>query len=314
MAAPLSYDRVLSALRRLFPFELTITRSAGAAPAAGDSKIGREMGSIAWMVARATDYVEAMAVELFPDTVVESITRWERIARIASNTTTALADRRNKVVAVFQRSAGIQFTRLQEMLFPVLDLPSAEDVVLIEHDRGQLNIGMMEVGGDHTLSPVALSSTAYIERIDTPWPSTVDDMGVRVHLIFSAFALATTAATLTSPNGTVWSITLTAADAYYETRTEFLDETAGGTWTLALTDSSTTSTFVQWELNVSNDTDSRQIYNFYAYCDESIAGTPDIQEAQRLFNRTALAHMNSKVITSEAFIVDLSLVDREPVE
>ena len=58
-----------------------------------------------------------------------------------------------------------------------------------------------------------------------------------------------------------------------------------------------------------------RFYNFYCYRDPALAGTPDLIEAQRLFGRTALAHMRAFIIQSLAFVAGdpHSLAGRDPV-
>lgn len=311
MTAPLSFDRVLGALRRLFPFEVTITRPAGIAPAVGDSSVGREMGSIAWMIARAADRVDAMFDEIFPDTATESIARWEAITRTASNAALAIDARRARVLSVLRRSGGVQLSRLAATLYGVLGFSAPEDVVFTEVTRGQIDAASTLESAVSSLS-IPSVAPALVVTLGALYPGKVDDTGVRVYIEVSA--VGTPTVTLTSPLGTVWNITLTAAAAYYENRTAFLGEPAAGYWRLSIVDSSGGKTLTRWAITVSNDVDRGQIYNFFAYRDMSLPGTPDIQEAQRLFNRSALGHMSPSVITAEAFVFDDSLFDREPLE
>lgn len=312
MTAPASYDRVLSTLRRLFAFPVTITRPAGAAPAAGDSSIGRELGTIAWMIARATDRVEAMYAELFPTTVVETIARWEKVTLRPSNPALSIADRRARVLSVLRRSNGVQPSRLAAALYAVLKLPSANDVVFFETLRAQIDAALTLESPTGLGLAIPTAAPALTLALGAPWPGKVDDLGVQVYIEVSA--IGTPTVTLTSPSGTVWNITLTGASGTYENRTAFLNEPAGGQWKLSLIDSSGGKTASRWSVRVSNGVDAGQIYNFFVYCDPALSPTPDVQEAQRLLNRTALAHMNPSVIVNEAAIDRVSACDTEPVE
>ncbi len=310
MAAPSSYDRVLGALTRMFPWAVTITRPAGAAPAAGDSSVGRELGTIAWVMGRVVDRLEAVKAELFPDTADESISRWEKIARVATNTGLALASRQDKVLAVFRRLSGPRLDQLASMLLSIFDLTTVDDVEFIETYREQIDNALTQDSGVIAVSITTTATTLYYGK---PWPGYVDDTGVRIYLEVSAYASPTV--TLTSPAGTIWTIPITGTATWYENRTAFLDEPAGGTWKLVYTESSGTKTLTRVKLLMSDTIDSAQIYSFYAFRDPLLSGTPDIQEAQRLFNRTALGHMNAFAIQSTAFIVgsQYSLVGRDPV-
>jgi hypothetical protein len=312
VTAPLSYDRVLAALRRLFAVPVTITRPAGAAPAAGDSSIGKELGSIAWMAARAMDRGDAMYNELFPDTATETIDRWERNTLRPTNPALSLDERRARVLSVLRRSSGVQPSRLAVALYAVLGLDSPDDVVFFETLRAQLEPAMTLESFVPLDFAIPSSAPALVTHLGAPWPGVVDDTGVRVYIEVSGPGDST--ATLTSPTGTVWNIGAIGASGYYENRTAFLDEPAGGTWKLGLLNSVGGKTLTRWELRVSNDVDSAQIYNFFVYCDPALSPTPDVQEAQRLLNRTALAHMSPSVIVNEACVCDVSACDMEPVE
>ncbi len=310
MAAPSSYDRVLGALTRIFPWAVTITRPAGVAPAAGDSSIGRELGTIAWVMGRVVDRLEAIKDELFPDTADESISRWEKIARVATNTGVALATRQDKVLAVFRRLSGPRLDQLASMLLSIFDLTTVDDVEFVETYREQIDLATTQ---DSVVIAAAISTTAAVLYYGKPWPGYVDDTGVRIYIEVSGYTAPTV--TLTSPAGTAWTIPITGTATWYENRTAFLGAPASGTWTLSYVESTGTRTLTRVKLTVSNTIDSAQIYNFYAFRDPLLAGTPDIQEAQRLFNRTALGHMNTFAIQSTAFIVGSanSLVGRDPV-
>lgn len=312
MSAPLSFDRVLSALRQLFPIWVSITRPAGVAPAAGDSSIGKELGSLAYIAARLNDRVEAMLAELFPNTASESIARWELTTRTAAgNSNLTLAQRQARVLSVLRRSGGVQLTALANALYAVLGLSSPDLITFFEPLREQIDAALtLESGPLGTAIP---TTPALYQTLGAPWPGVVDDLGVQVYLELSAFG--TPVATLTSPAGIVWTIPVTSAADYYENRIAFLGQVAGGQWTLAISDASGGKTLTQWSIRVSNDIDSAQIYNFFLYRDLSLPGVPDTAEAQRQFNRAAMGHMSPYVVEREAFVVgDIhSLTSREPI-
>jgi hypothetical protein len=118
--------------------------------------------------------------------------------------------------------------------------------------------------------------------------------------------------TLRSPSGTTWTV---HAQGFYNNRVDFLGEPAGGEWLLTVSDTTGTPHLTEFTLLVSNDVDSRQIYNFYALYPYPHGGTPDLVEAQRQFQRTALAHLRPLVTQRTTCIVDdpQSLVGVNPV-
>lgn len=312
MTAPLSYDRVLGALRRLFAFPVKITRPGGALPAPGDSSIGREIGSIAWMGARAMDRGDAMYAELFPDTTVETIDRWERNTLRPVNPPISLDERRARVLAVLRRSGGVQPDGLAEALYAVLDLDSPDQIIFFETLRAQIDAALtLELPFPGIVLP---SIPPAVEiGLGKPWPGVVDDLGVQVYI--QTTGPGTVTATVTSPSGTIWNIgALPSLTGQYENRITFLGEDAGGTWKVGLINSVGGNTLEFVSIRVSNDVDSAQIYNFFVYRDMSLPGTPDIQEAQRIVDHTALAHMSPSVTTNEACVVDINACDTEPVE
>lgn len=317
MTAPLSYDRVLGALRRLFAFPVTITRPGGALPAPGDSSIGRELGSIAWMAARANDRGDALYAELFPDTTVETIDRWERNTLRPVNPPLTLQERQDRVLSVLRRSGGVQPAGLAEALYAVLDLDSPEQLVFFETIRAQIDAALtLELAGSGLgsfLFDVSIPPSGAEIGLGKPWPGVVDDLGVQIYL--QTVGPGDTTVTVTSPSGTVWNIgVMPSLSGQFENRTAFLGEVAGGTWRIGLTNSVPGKVVTFFSIRVSNDVDSAQIYNFFVYRDMSLPGTPDVQEAQRIVDHTALAHMSPSVIINEACVADVSACDTEPVE
>jgi len=71
----------------------------------------------------------------------------------------------------------------------------------------------------------------------------------------------------------------------------------------------------EFRLLVSNDVDSGQIYNFFVLRDPTLPGTADLVEAQRQFNRTALANMRAFVIETLSLTHgdSHSLMGRDPM-
>lgn len=311
MTAPTSYDRVLTALRRLFAWPVTLTRPGGALPPLTDSSVGRELGSIAWMGARANDRGEAMYTEIFPDTTVETIERWEKVTLRPTVPDLTLDERRQRVLAVLRRTSGVQPLGLSTSLLGVLDLTDIDQVIFFETIRAQIDAALtVELGGINM--PIPIGTPAEIS-VDVPWPGVVDDLGVQVYIQTIGPGIPT--ATLRSPEGTVWNVgNIPSLYGYFETRTEFTGERAGGKWTLALFNSDPGNVLTFFSIRVSNDIDAGQIYNFFVYRDMSLPGTPDVQEAQRIVEHTALAHMNPSVIINDACVVDVNFCDTEPVE
>jgi hypothetical protein len=298
MTAPSSYARILAALKRISPpWPFTDT----------DTSVGMELGSIATALGMAADPLDGALDEVFPDTTTELIDRWEQVTRVPTRTADAIADRRTRVLSVLRRSSGARLDQLEKMLAGPFDL-DIEDIIFVEQLRQFIDDALT-----NTITGTwAITGTARTFNLGKPWPGDVDDTGVRVYVAISA--LGTPTVTLTSPEGTTWAVPVTATSGWYENRDDFLDERAGGKWTLSVANGSAVN-LTEAALLVSNDVDAAQIYNFFAYRDPNIAGDADITEAQRLFRRTAHGHMNAAVIQSLAFTVDdeYSLVDRDPV-
>ncbi len=295
MTAPASYARVLAALRRLSPVWPS-TES--------DTAVGKELGSVATAIGMLADPLDGALDEVFPDTTTQLIDRWEHIARVPTRTADDIDVRRTRVLSVLRRSSGARLDQLEKMLAGPLDCETA-DIIWVETLRAFIEDALTETN----TTTVATPATVLMGK---PWPGVIDDTGVRLYVALSA--LGTPTVTLTSPAGTVWAVPVTAATGWYETRTAFLGEPAGGTWTVTATNGSSVNV-TELRLLVSNDIDSAQIYNFFAYRDPDLAGDPDWTEAQRLFHRTALAHMRAFVIQRLGFIVGdpHSVVGREPV-
>ncbi len=294
----MSLARVKAALRRLSPpWPSTET----------DTSVGKELDSIALAVSMGADPLDTALDETFPDTTEELIDRWELVTRNPVRTTDDIDTRRARVLAVLRRTAGPRLDQLEAMLAAPFDL-AVEDIIFYEQTREMIEDGITET--DTTTYAITGSPTEIV--MGEHWPGVIDDTGVRIYVAISA--VGTPTMTLTSPVGTVWDIPVDATTGWYETRTAFLGEVAGGTWLVTASNGSSVN-ITELRLLVSNDVDSAQIYNFFAYRDPTLAGDADIREAQRLFHRTTLAHMNAHVIQSIGFTVDdeYSLVDRDPV-
>jgi hypothetical protein len=272
-----------------------------------DSAVGKELGSVATAIGMAVDRYDQVPNEMFPDTAEETLDRWEAVTRRATNTTDSLAARRARVLAVLRRTSGPRLDQLAKMLAAPLGLDEA-DIVWVEGLRANIEAALMQENSDTH----AITSTPTIIPMGKPWPGVVDDTGVRIYLALSA--LGTPTVTVTSPEGTVWTVDVTAASGWYQNRTDFEGEIAGGTWTVSIANGSSVN-LTDLKLLVSNNVDAAQIYNFFAFCDPDLSATPDLIEAQRLFHRTALGHFRAFVTQSLAFTVGdpHSLVGRDPV-
>lgn len=293
-----TYDRLFAMLRRLSPPWPSTDE---------DTSVGRELGSIASAMTPAAERVDDLWNELFPDRASETLARWEFITRTPIRTSDDDATRQARILSVLRRASGPRIDQLGKMLAAVMDL-DVGDIQFIEQLRSDIEAVLT-----HTDSTVrALSGTPTLVSMGEPWPGVVDDTGVRLYVKLSA--LGTPTVTLTSPQGTTWTVPVDSTEDWYETRSTFLDDLAGGRWTVSAANGSAVN-LEELRLLVSNDIDAAQIYNFFAYRDPGLAGTPNIPESHRLFHRTALGHMNSHVIESLAFTVDdpYSLVDRDPV-
>lgn len=296
MPAPLSLARVLAALRWLSPSFPDVSTT--------DTSAGKELNSIATIAARAVDRFDVMFDELWPQLATETIDRWLKIAKVNLPATASLAEKRAKVVTVFRRSNGVDLVRLAKSLAPLFDLTDAQ-VEFIEAMRSSIDDALTES------SFVLGAASPATAQLGKPWPGVIDDTGVRVYVDVSTIAASTV--TLKHPDGTTWTIPLTATTGWYENRTLFLGKAPAGLWTLSYTAAG--GVLNRWKLCVSNDVDAAQIYYFYARRNPDISGTPDLLEAQRIFTLTALAHMRTYVCERNRMIVDddKCLVDREPI-
>jgi hypothetical protein len=300
MALPLSFDRVLAALQRLSPsFPSTDA----------DKDAGCELHAIAVPIGRAADRVDAAIDEIFPDTASDP-SRWERLLRLPVRPTDAISQRRARLLSVLRRSSGPRLDQLRAMLAPVLDL-APEDLAFYEATRAQIEAALTLTTG--AISAPLVSGAA--AELGAYWPGAVDDPGVRIYIAVDAAGAYPF--TLTAPDGTSWaSATALATPAawYQSPREVFRGKRAGGRWRLAIAPTGGVGHLTEFRIMVPNDVDARQIYYFAAYRDPSLGGAPDIAEATRLLRKTALAHMEARVIERRAFIAGdaHSLAGREP--
>lgn len=299
MSAPTTLAKVKAAFLRHLPSFFS-------------GKLLLEAGSFSVALARANDYVEAIYAELFPDTVTAtSIDRWEFVTRVPTRSADDIATRRARVLGKVRRVNGPQLARLDATLASILAVTPGT-VAFIETMRSTIEAALTEFSGG-LATPLPTTAPGAVFTMGKPYPGVIDDTGVRIYLAFSPEAAPS--ATLTHPDGTAWTFTPNAAAKWYETRSIFLGKAAAGTWTLAVYDASGIGVLSEWRFLASNNIDSGQIYNFYVYRDPTLAGTPDIVEANSQFARYALGHMKTAVAQRTSFIVDdsMSLADREPV-
>lgn len=286
MSLPAAFDRVLALLKRISPSWPSLD---------SDKSTGQEMGSIAVVLGMAADAVDAVIDEIFPDTTTFLIDRWEKITRVATRVGDDMDVRRARVMSVLRRVSGPRIAQLEKVLASLLDL-DVSDMVWVEQERSFIEDALTETTGAVALA-VPTTAPNLTVLIGKPWPGVVDDFGVKVYLDLSS--VGTTVATLTSPSGTAWTIPVTAS-GWYQTRTVFEGEKAGGNWKLSIRDSSA-PTLNEYRLLVSNAVDSGQIYNFFVLRDPGLAGSPDLVEAQRQFRHMALGNMRAFVVETMAF-------------
>lgn len=301
MSLPASFTRVLGMLRRISPPWPSTD---------ADTSVGAELGSIAVAIGTATDPLDSVLDEVFPDTTTQLLPRWEAVTRIPSRTGDDITVRRARVLAVLRRTSGPRLDQLAKMLSGPLGI-DANDIFWVEGMRSFVEDALTQTTG--IISTAVPSTPPGVSfQLGKPWPGVVDDTGVMVYIAMSAIGVTT--ATLTSPDGTVWTIPVTAATGWYFTRTAFTGVPAGGSWIVSIADTSA-PTVAEVRLLVSNNVDAGQIYYFYVLRDPTLPGTADLGEAQRLFHRTALGNMRSFVIETLAAACDdlHSLTDRDPV-
>lgn len=308
MPAPSSYARVLALLERLSPvWPSTAT----------DKLVGKELGVIATALGHATDVLDTLMDETFPDTTDQLIARWEKVCRIPVRSADSLAVRRSRVLSVLRRTSGPRLEQLRGMLAGPFDL-TEDEILFIEPARAQIeDVLRIELSNTY-----ALTSASTPIRISRPWPGLVDSFGVKIEIECTGGPSAANeiAIIVQSPSGTQWNLGDIAANGFDGTRQSFRDastfegETAGGTWTIFASAPVGSCSIVFLSLLVSNDVDAASIYHFYAVRDADLAGDPDITEAQRLFQRTAHGHNKSLVAERLALVHgdDHSLHGREP--
>jgi hypothetical protein len=272
-----------------------------------DKAVGKELGSIATAIATAYDRLDAIPDEMFPDTATETIERWEKVTRVSSFSADPIADRRQRVLNVLRRLSGPRLDQLSKALAGPLDLDEL-DITFVEVMRSFIDEALTVTDA----STHAITGSPTTLHLGEPYPGTVDDFGVRLYVALSA--LGTPTVVVTSPEGTTWSPTITSTAGWYRDRTTFLGEIAGGDWKVTVTNGSAVN-MTDCRLLVSNNVDSGQIYNLFAYADPNLTAEPDLVEAQRILHRTALGHLRAFVIQSLAFTVgdEFSLVGRDPV-
>lgn len=304
MSAPTTLAKVKAALKRHVP------------PIAGwlsdTSSLGKERDTAAFVMARVNDAVEGIFAESFPDTTTNLIERWEKVARVASRPADTLTQRRNRVLSVLRRVNGPDLVRLAATLSQVLDATAAQ-ITFGEQLRATIEAALTLTTGviAQVLPAVA---PGYEVKLGKAWPGVVDEMGVRIYLALSAVGVVS--ATLWNPACTKsWAFVPSSVGRWYENKTTFLGDDAGGDWKLLIYDTSGTVTLTEFRLLVSNDVDSSQIYKFYAFRDYALGGAPDVVEAQRQFNRYALAHMKAFVAERTHAVMDdiHTRLDREPM-
>lgn len=294
--------RVKAALRRLSP----VWPSTEV-----DTSVGKEIDSIATAIEPIATVLDTLLDETFPDTTDQLIARWERVCRVPTRPADSLAVRRERVLSVLRRTSGPRIEQLSKMLAGPFDLDE-NDIIFVETLRDTIEDALTFAVPDVTY-PTG-TTTIYV---NVPWPGEVDSFGVRVTLEADLDQLQLK---IYSPQGTEWDIGDLNPDygwggeqITFWDRETFTDEIAGGAWRIEITVPADTELF-GLTLLVSNDVDSAQIYRFFALRDVDLAGSPDMVEAERLFRRTALGHLDAHVINRLECIVDdaYSRCDREP--
>lgn len=303
MPAPSSYARVLALLERLSPVWPST---------AVDKLVGKELGVIATALGHATDVLDTLMDETFPDTTDQLISRWEKVCRVPVRPADSLAVRRERIMSVLRRTSGPRLEQLGKMLAGPFDLDE-NDIVFVETTREMIEDAIRF----EFAVPFTLAVGTHVLSFHVPWPGLVDSFGVELTIASNGDNFT---ATITSPSGTSWALGTLSTIGYdgdemsFRNAVDFLDEPAGGTWTITIVRGGSSLDVEVLNLLVSNTIDSAQIYRFFALRDYSLAGSPDITEGERLFRRTALGHMESHAIWRLEAVCDddYSRCDREP--
>lgn len=210
--------------------------------------------------------------------------------------------------------------------------PDEEYVVASETHTGTFVIVYTPLAADHPAG-TAVSGPVMLGRAipvgdqlvlacDVPWPSLVDDTGVRLGIEITAPSAAEFEIKLRHVSGAEWTvvglgdlsgsnISMTASD-----RVTFKGLPAAGPWALSIDQPAGSQSYVTgWNLCVSNDTDARQIYTAHIQRDPVLGVTTPLADAQRLVDRAGIAHVKVAIHERYPAICDdpNSICDRDPV-
>lgn len=302
MTAPSSLARVYAAAKRLMPRGLAAWEDDASA-------VLRELATVAWTMARATDRVEAMFDELFPDSATETLDRWERLFGIAVRPADSIETRQTRLIATMGRVAGNTLDQLSLLLAPLLGI-DASQMQWVEVLRTQIDAALTETTGA-IADAVTTSGVTYV--MGRPWPGVVDGLGISVYLNLSG--LNGQQVTVTHPDGTAWTFAPSSANGWTSNRVLFAGKPAAGRWKVSVRASLVASVLSEARLMVSNDVDAAQIYSLRLFADPAVAMTPDLSESMRVLKKTAVAHVLSLVTQQRAIFFDTPLGrhDRDPV-
>ncbi len=303
MPAPASYQRGLDALKRLFPAWPDIE-------ATGPKE---EAQVHATVLGRAADRVDAMEGELYPDAVIETLERWEKLFQIPARAGDSVLTRQTRLQDTVGRVNGNTKAQIAKVVAGALALTDAQ-VLFIETLRSQIDAALT-VGTGTGLAVAIPSAPPGAELgLGGPWPGIVDDKGMRLFISQNSYSGPGTTATLISPKGTQWTATY-SANGWQETRTVFKNEPAAGRWALRIYDGAGTKQLTEARLLVSNDVDAQQIYHFYVRRDPALAGGADLVEGQRVLRKMPPAHLRTYLCESNKITFDSprSLLSRDPI-
>lgn len=311
---PLSWGRVEKAMR------LGLPRGLFGNPDAAGLKEVRVHSRV---LARVRDLVDAFLPELLLESSCDwFLSRWEAILELPVRPLDSIPERVARVRGRLSRRGGLTRRRLSYVLAPLLNVQES-DLQWLEVTRALIDPGMtaeLPIPGPVT---VAVASS-YCWRIDTPWPSFVDDTGVRLEVDVGLNPTSNIRIRVKHVSGASW----TALDynahvnqgdltAGFENRSRFANLGAAGPWEVWLDCAlgGDTATIRAMSLRVSNDADASMIYVGFVLRPLTLGVTTPVNAAQAELERAGLGHVEAHVIERNQFLCDdlHSLCGREPL-
>jgi hypothetical protein len=312
IVAPKSFARVYAALKGLMP--------PGVYSDDDMSRALKELGVIAWIMARVVDRCEAVLDNFFMTPgFTEFLDRFERFFKLPVRPLDDPAVRIARILNIWRRRIGYQKGPLARSLAPILDCDPS-DLVFLEPMRAPID-AMTTFSQSFGAGVTIPSPNGTLIRCDTDWPDLVDDTGALITVEFNATDATDVTLALFHASGAnvvFWPNQAGSGNVTvsYEERVVFKGLPAKGPWALfcASTNAHGIAKVLSWSLRVSNDADSRAIYEGFIYRDPALGGNPDLGNAQMNLDQIGIAHVRAVICESTSFTTDdpANLTDRDP--